>query len=186
MTRAPTSLRIAAFAAAVSAAAACGASVTDPIAGVPLAQQRNISQTQFGFDWPFTVRNGTLACDDGAVAFRADGTTYALNDAAESRGLPNASPLIRMQTSAPPSHPLSSIRQDERQKIFRRARSCEASTQVASVAPCKAQLMAEYKLSPADLAQIDAEGRERLWPPVSPRPRSLEPVLKTARKLCES
>jgi hypothetical protein len=39
-----------------------------------------VSQADFGKDWPLTVQSGTLNCEGaGAVTFTTDGTTYAVN-----------------------------------------------------------------------------------------------------------
>ena len=44
-----------------------------------------VSQEEFGGRWPFTVLDGTLACEKGAwYTFEHDGTKYALNGAADS------------------------------------------------------------------------------------------------------
>ncbi len=62
--------------------AGCGRStavVSDPVPGLPAAQQRTITRTELGYQWPFTVGVGTVACDGGALAFRSGGTTYALS-----------------------------------------------------------------------------------------------------------
>jgi hypothetical protein len=62
--------------------AACGhgsSRIDDPIDGVPLARQRAVSRTEFGFRWPLSVGVGVLACDQaGAILFRTQGTTYPL------------------------------------------------------------------------------------------------------------
>jgi hypothetical protein len=39
-------------------------------------------------------------------------------------------------------------------------------------------------LTDDELKQIDAEGRERLWPPLLPRRADLSPVIDAGIKLC--
>jgi hypothetical protein len=45
----------------------------------------NISASEFGANWPFTVTSGKLMCaPPGAVTFVANGRTYAVNGLAKS------------------------------------------------------------------------------------------------------
>ena len=53
----------------------------------------HIAQQDFGKTWPFTVTQGELRCDRDAVTFQADGTTYAVNGTAGSRGFPRIDPI---------------------------------------------------------------------------------------------
>lgn len=41
--------------------------------------ERTISRSEFGRSWPFTVDEGTLRCEGGAITFTARGATYAVN-----------------------------------------------------------------------------------------------------------
>ena len=47
---------------------------------------KKIKQSEFGKSWPFTVKEGVLACEGsngfGAVTFTAKGVTYAINGVA--------------------------------------------------------------------------------------------------------
>ena len=44
------------------------------------ANERHLSRSDYGADWPLTVESGTLRCEGaGAVVFKAGGTTYAVN-----------------------------------------------------------------------------------------------------------
>src|SRR5262249_29729759 len=144
--------------------AACGPSsraVSDPIAGVPAGQQRAISRFDFQDDWPFVPGAGTLACQDGAVAFRAGGSTYALNDRARARGYASIEPL-RVTQSAAPSNPLRRLRQDERTHIFAELASC----QTAGAPPCRQRVADRHGLAADEVQQIDVEGNERRWLPL--------------------
>src|SRR5262249_20339843 len=97
--------------------------VSDPVGDMPPGQQRTLSRVEIRDDWPFVPGAGTLACQDGAVAFRAGGSTYALNDAARARGYASIEPL-RMTQSAPPTNPLRRLRQEERTRIFGELSAC--------------------------------------------------------------
>jgi hypothetical protein len=178
-------LRLWPIVAAIACGACAGDAVTDPIDGFPAAQQRAVARPQFGLDWPFETAAGTLACRDGAVAFRANGETYALNDAAANLGFRAVGGVVRIQRGGPPSHPLSRVRQDERQRIFRVSMLCERSSTGDLVTRCKTELRDSSGVTSAELDQIEAEGRERLWPPLPERRVSLEPLVKAGLKLCE-
>jgi hypothetical protein len=157
-------------------------SVTDPIDGIPAAQQRAISRFDFQDDWPFEPGVGTLACSTGAVVFRANGTTYALNDTARSRGYASADP-IRLAQSGAPSNPLRRIRQEDRVRIFRELRACDTT---ADASGCRQRIARERGLASDELQQIDVEGRERSWPPLTPALKSMQRVLDTGRGLCRN
>ena len=49
---------------------------------------RRVTQQELGVRWPWTVESGHVDCDHGALIFRYDGTTYALNVTALSKGSP--------------------------------------------------------------------------------------------------
>jgi hypothetical protein len=64
------------------------------------SNERAISRTDYGDDWPLTVESGTLRCDEpGAVTFTSDdnGTTYWVNgtagDMADSNGWQDIRPI---------------------------------------------------------------------------------------------
>lgn len=164
----------------VSACAGGAATVADPIPDIPANQQRHISRHDFADNWPFEPGEGTLGCIAEAVVFRAQGTTYALNDAAASRGYMRVDSILVSQ-SKPPSRPLKRITQDERMRIFRASEECAAS---ADRAGCKQRLAQSRGLSADELAQIEAEGGERSWPPLPPPRRSTAPVLKAGAAMC--
>jgi hypothetical protein len=93
---------------AVLSQAGCGRStvvVVDPVPGVPPAQQRTITRSELGYQWPFIVGVGTVACDGGLLVFRSGGTTYALSRGAGTRGYANVDALRAVQGSGPPSDP---------------------------------------------------------------------------------
>lgn len=52
---------------------------------IPLiAGSKVISESQYGKNWPFTVKSGTLECLNGnIVVFHANGQTYAINGSAD-------------------------------------------------------------------------------------------------------
>ena len=48
---------------------------------------KSLSKDEFGDEWPFSVEKGSVECLDGhVVVFKANGDTYALNDAARLSG----------------------------------------------------------------------------------------------------
>ena len=157
--------------------------VEDPLPGVPLTQQKNLTQSDLGHEWPFTVGTGTIVCDAGALSFRAGGTTYALSQGAGTRGYVNINAVRRRQGSGPPSDPVSGVTQDLRMKIFAQAAECGAAADAVSRA-CKARIRERYRLPESDLTRIEAEGAERYWPPLELPFMSLDPVIDRARQLC--
>lgn len=64
-----------------------------------------ISHSQMGKDWPFTVEKGTLRCASSMVTFEANGTIYALNGTASSRaanmGWRDVSPIWKENMEIP-------------------------------------------------------------------------------------
>jgi len=159
--------------------------VEDPMPGVPLTQQKTISHNDLGHEWPFTVGTGTVVCDAGALSFRAGGTAYALSQGAGTRGLANIDAVRRRQGSGPPSDPVSSVKQDDRMKIFAAASECGASGAVDAISrACRARIRERYRLQESDLARIEAEGAERYWPPLQLPFMSLDPIITRARQLC--
>ena len=150
--------------------------------GVPLTQQRTISQSDLGHEWPLTAGTGTIVCDAGALSFRAGGATYALSQGVGTRGLANVNAIRRRQGSGPPSDPVSSVKQDDRMRIFALASECGAADAVSRA--CKARIRERYRLQESDLTRIEAEGAERYWPPLELPFMPLDPVITLARQLC--
>jgi hypothetical protein len=157
--------------------------VEDPLPGVPLTQQKTITLSDLGHEWPFTVGTGTIVCDAGALSLRAGGTTYALSQGAGTRGYANINAVRRRQGSGPPSDPVTGITQDLRMRIFAQTSECGAAADAVSRA-CKARIRERHRLSETDLTRIEAEGAERYWPPLELPFMSLDPVIDRARQLC--
>jgi len=184
--------RIPLLIAGLAVAAGCHgkpAPVDDPVPGIPATQQRTISRNEIGYKWPFSVGVGTIACDGGALAFRAGGTTYALSRGAGTRAYANIDAIRQVQGSGPPSDPLPGVNQDVRMKLFAESYGCGTGGDSAAMrraAECKARLREANKLTESDLTRIDAEGVERFWPPLKPPLMSLDPVADAARQLCPS
>lgn len=163
--------------------------VDDPVPGLPLTQQRTIARSEVGYKWPFAVGVGTIACDGGALIFRAGGTTYALSRGTGTRGYANIDAIRQVQGSGPPSDPLPGLNQDVRMKLFAQSSGCGIANDndaMRRVAECKARIREANKLTESDLARIDAEGVERFWPPLKPPLMSLDPIVDAARQLCPS
>jgi hypothetical protein len=154
--------------------------VKDRIADMPASQQMAISRRELTNSWPFIPGAGALGCLSGAVVFRADGVSYALNDAARSRGYAPVDPIV-LTTPGPPSNPLGRIKQDERMRVFAAADACRIRAQPSV---CRQELARAHTLSSDELAQIEVEGRERSWPPLPRHPRDLAPVLQAGMALC--
>jgi hypothetical protein len=162
---------------------ACGRSVSlsDPVDGIALSRQRTISRAELGFRWPLTVGVGTLACDDaGSILFRTQHITYVLS----GRGTTFADiqPLRSVEPSPPPSNPLRRLTQTDRGTAFREVTRCASST--GNRDPCRRSVRQRFVLSEQELAQIEAEGHERKWPPLTRELMPLDPLIAQGRQLC--
>ena len=152
--------RIPLLIAGLAVAAACGgkpAAVDDPVPGIAPTQQRTITRSEVGYKWPFAVGVGTIACDGGALMFRAGGTTYALSRGAGTRGYANIDAIRQVQGSGPPSDPLPGLNQDVRMKLFAQSYGCGTADDDAGkrrVAECKARIREVNKLTESDLTRI--------------------------------
>lgn len=157
----------------------------DPIAGVPVSQQRRVTKAELDWQWPLNVNVGTLGCDAGAVIFSNGPTAYALNDAARARGFKSIERL-RLTVRPRPSNPLGRIPQETRMEIFARATSCDEDRGTRTQSPdiCRQTLRDVHGLSTSELQQIEAEGTERRWPPLAPEYRTLTPLSEAGLKLC--
>lgn len=64
---------------------------------------KRVGKSEFGDDWPFKVENGWVECVDGhSVIFKANGDSYALNDAARLSGeYKNIREIIRPDANYP-------------------------------------------------------------------------------------
>jgi hypothetical protein len=165
--------------------AACDRSATmrDPIEGIPISRQRTISRADLGFRWPLSVGVGTLACDDaGSVLFRSQGITYLLRG--QRAGTHGVEALRVPEPAAPPSNPLKRLKQAEREEAFRQVTRCESNA--ADQAGCRRAAVQRLGLSDAEWDQINVEGHERRWPPLSRAPMSLDPLIAAGRALCQS
>lgn len=171
----------------LACAVACGGSprVANPIPDVPLSQQRAVSRSNFGWQWPFIVGVGTLGCRSGAVIFRSEGTNYAVNDAAAAQGFTSARHL-QLTVDAGPRNPLSRLKQDTRMQIFAQSAACgaPAGEASASAGPCRQRVRETHNLSEDELKQIDAEGSERRWRPLAPEYANLAPLEEAGQALC--
>lgn len=156
--------------------------ISDPIPDVPANQQRRVARVEFGWKWPLRVGVGTLGCISDAVVLRAGGVTYALNEAATSRGFASLDPIWATQSSGP-RDPLKRLTQDQRMRIFAEASACEKANPT-DPGGCKQRILETHRLSEQELKQIEAEGRERSWPPLPPMRRSVAPLVDAGLTLC--
>lgn len=157
--------------------------VPDPIQGFPAAQQQTIIRGGVEKDWPLTVGRGTLGCRSGAVVFRFNSASYAVNDAARAQGFASIEPLLGVQPSRGPSNPLGRLKQDERMQIFVESSACQAPAG-SEQSECILGVRARHRISEADLKQITAEGNERSWPPLRRGKADLQPLVDRGLKLC--
>ena len=157
--------------------------VSDPIQGFPAAQQQTITRGGVDKNWPLTVGRGTLGCLSGAVVFRFNGASYAVNDAARAQGFASIEPLLEVQPSRGPSNPLGRLTQDVRMQIFAESAACEARGG-SEQHECIRGIRARHRLSEADLKQIMDEGRERSWAPLRREKADLKPLVDRGLKLC--
>lgn len=151
---------------------------SDPIQGFPPAQQVTITRAAVEKDWPLTVGKGTLGCQAGAVVFRANGVSYAVNDAAGAQGFASIEP-----PSPAPSNPLGRLKPEERMRIFAESAACEDPNRPEPTT-CIAGLRSRHRLSESDLDQIAAEGKERSWPPLRREKADLQAFEQRGLKLC--
>jgi len=153
---------------------------------IPDRQQRVVARRELDWRWPFTGGVGTLGCANGAVVFRFEGVTYGVNDAAKSLGFAPVEPIRLTQSSGWPRDPLKRVPQDQRRHIFRSLAACghDGAGEPLVTTPCRQRLRESWGLSESELAQIDAEGLERLWPPLSPKQVSLDPLIEIGLELC--
>jgi hypothetical protein len=152
------------------------------VPGIDPSRQRTVSRRQFEFRWPLSVGVGTLACDDGGnILFRTQGVTYGLS------GRPAAAADITSlrvpESSPPPSNPLKRLTQNERMEAFEESMRCITADSNDDEG-CHRVTAARFRLTPEEWKQIEAEGRERSWPPLTRAPMSLEPLLSAGRALC--
>ena len=168
----------------IASAVVCGAcagqsnNVEDPVEGIASAQQETVMRRTIDKEWPLTVGKGTLACRSGAVLFRANGVTYALNDAAKAQGFASIDSIRGNQPSPPPSNPLKGRTQNERMQIFAEYAKC------GGVTDCPLLVGARFRLTPAELRLIFDEGTERSWPPLERKRADLQPLIDRGLKLC--
>lgn len=157
----------------------------DPIPDVPPSRQRTVTRGEFDLRWPLTVGTGTLGCTSGAVLFRSGGVTYALNGAARTRRYAAVGSIQQARSSAP-TNPLKRLDQDERMRIFAAADACERADRASALRldSCGQRLLRTYALSEPELRQIQAEGQERRWPPLSPARADLTPLVDAGLRLC--
>jgi hypothetical protein len=179
------------FIAIAASSAACQRAdepIRDPIPDIPASQQRAVSRTDFDWKWPFSIGHGTLGCIDAAIVFRYEGRTFALNDAARSRGFAIVDPIWRWQASGLPRDPLRKLSQNDRQTVFAQLMACDGDGSVdtrAQASLCKQNLARLRGLTEPELQQIGVEGRERLWPPLKRERASLAPLVEAGQQLCK-
>lgn len=164
-------------------AARCGHGsrpIDDPIGNVPLNSQRAVSRVDFSFRWPLSVGAGVLGCDqDNRILFRTQGVTYQL--AGRTDGAAGVEPLRIPEPSPPPTNPLRRMKQGDRMAAFASMTACASQP---SSDLCASATLERFGLSREEWTQVEAEGRERRWPPLTREYMSLEPLIASGRTLC--
>lgn len=70
--------------------------------GKALGAGLEVSKSEFGDSWPFTVEGGVVDCVDGqAAVFKVEGKTYQLNGFARSRGYAPIDPIWKDNPDIP-------------------------------------------------------------------------------------
>jgi hypothetical protein len=153
--------------------------VADPIEGISPARQETVTRARFGFEWPLSPGKGTLACADGGVIlFRAGGVTYVVQG--RRPGAADITPIRMNEPSALPSHPVKRLTQDVRMEAFAALTRCTAGQADA----CTAVVRDRFGLTAEEARLIEAEGRERRWPPLARGLMPLDPLVQAGRALC--
>ena len=67
---------------------------------------RQVTRQELGASWPLTVDSGHVDCEGGALVFRHDGTTYALNMTALGKEHPGIDPIWKNEARALHHYPL--------------------------------------------------------------------------------
>ena len=158
-------------------------SSVDYVSGIAIDAQKEVVRRELGLQWPLEVGKGTLACESGAVFFRSGGIDYAVNDSAKARGVRPIDPIWEFRSEGWPSNPLKRITQDTRRRIFSELLACER-TASSDVLRCKEHVRRSAGLSESELQQVQAEGIERRWPPLSANRKNIEPLIKIGLRLC--
>jgi hypothetical protein len=154
--------------------------IDDPIGNVPVTRQRAVSRVDFSFRWPLSVGAGVLGCDqDNSILFRTQGVTYQL--AGGTDGVAGIERLRMPEPSPPPTNPLQRMKQSDRMAAFASMTACAAHP---SDDRCPGATLERFGLSRNEWTQIEAEGRERRWPPLSREYMSLDPLIAAGRTLC--
>lgn len=82
------------------------------VAGAAFAASEQVTQEQFGAEWPFTVPSGTVECASPAEAllFRYQGRIYALNGIAQGWARNNGVRLTELETIWKPNPEIPGLR----------------------------------------------------------------------------
>jgi hypothetical protein len=155
--------------------------IDDPIGNVPLNRQRAVSRVDFSFRWPLSVGVGVLGCDqDKRILFRTQGITYQVDGRTDGVGA--IEPLRMAEPSPPPTNPLRRVKQSDRMAAFASMTACAAHP---SDDLCASATLERFGLSREEWTQVEAEGRERRWPPLPREYMSLDPLIAAGRTLCD-
>jgi hypothetical protein len=159
----------------------------------PDQTRRQISRSEFGDTWPFTVESGELACVGPGknVVFTTGGTTYGVNGTARSR-YPTVDPIWKeqpLEEELGTAKWLHRLPEEQRRTVFVAIVGCEDGAKKAGEREedrCKAALRRRETLTEDELQQISTEGSMKGWPPLTPTRMNIGPIIQAGLALCAS
>ena len=149
--------------------------------------RRQISRSEFGDTWPFTVESGELACVGPGknVVLTTGGTTYGVNGTAKSR-YPTVDPIWKeqpLEEELGTAKSLHRLPEEQRRTVFVGIVGCEDDAQEDR---CKEALRRRETLTEDELQQINTEGSMKGWPPLTPTRVNIGPIIQAGLALCAS
>jgi hypothetical protein len=156
--------------------------------------RRQISQSEFGDTWPFTVESGELACVGPGknVVFTTGGTTYGVNGTAKSR-YPTVDPIWKeqpLEEELGTAKSLHRLPEEQRRTVFVALVGCEDDARKAGERGqedrCKAALRQRETLTEDELQQISTEGAMKGWPPLTATRVNIGAIIQAGLALCAS
>jgi hypothetical protein len=188
---------------AIPALSGCLAGPPDgPGSEQPTKARGYISRADFGQQWPLTVADGVLSCQNGAVTFASGGVVYGVNGTAKSRGFRGIDPIWQLAPPRTTSAVVERLSMEQRQAIFAARVGCEdrADKDAEKTCPndihaqtdyernlasrCNAGVRKKYHVSEQEFSAIGNEGVAYSWPPLTPLRVSIGPLIQRGLALC--
>lgn len=153
------------------------------------ANDRVVSRSDYGPDWPFTLDSGTLRCDAGNhVVFVANGRPYAINGSAKSaaaqNGYGNSDDVVATKSLGEPEK-TANLPLAARRRAFAELVRCENLNDDRKTEKCKTSVRADAKISKSDESLISSEGVMLSWPPLTPMRASVSKIIQDGLTLCK-